>query len=212
MKVDIISDLHLTKLDEFTEIEPQGDLIIIAGDISSDADVVINFLNNLSKKYRAVIYTFGNIELWYSNNLYDKFKKIKENTNNNVFILDFLKGIKTNNLTITGGIYISSENLTNHDRENIINKDGFVKNLLNLSRSSIHKQIKELNPKIIVTHYPPVSISNLKRLSSTNKIDFSKIWVFGHYHQFKSFIGSHPIVKDILYVSNASSKIMTLEI
>ncbi|WP_457569979.1 metallophosphoesterase family protein [Desulfurobacterium sp.] len=212
MKIDVISDLHLTKIDDSIEVEPQGDLIVIAGDVSSSADVVINFLNSLSGKYRAVIYTFGNIELWHDNNPYEKLKWIKENTNDNVFILDFLKGIKISNLIITGGIYISPENLTNHDRENIVNTDEFIKNLSNLSRTSIHKQIKELNPKIIVTHYPPVSISNLKKLSNTNEIKFSKIWVFGHYHQFKSFIGTHPIVKDILYVSNASNKIMTLEI
>ncbi|OMH39888.1 metallophosphoesterase [Desulfurobacterium indicum] len=212
MKIDVISDLHLTKLNEFVEIEPQGEFIIIAGDVSSDADVVIGFLNDLSKKYRAVIYTFGNIELWHDSNPYNKLKKIKKNTNNNVFILDFLKGIKISNLTITGGIYISPENLTYHDRENIANTDNFIKKLSNLSRTSIHKQIKELNPKIIVTHYPPVSISKLKKLYNTNEIEFSKIWVFGHYHQFKSFIGTHPIIKDVLYVNNASNKIMSLEI
>ncbi|WP_456437430.1 metallophosphoesterase family protein [Desulfurobacterium sp.] len=211
MKIDIISDLHLTKAYSIN-IEPESDLIIIAGDVSSDADITIEFLNSLSKKYKSVIYTFGNIELWYSNNPYNKLNYIKNRTNDNVFILDFSRCVKVNNIVITGGIYISPENLTNQDKENITDYSKFVEKLSLLSKSSIYKHIKELNPRIIVTHYPPISVSQLKRIYDIKEIKFKKLWIFGHYHQFKSFAGIHPVAKNILYVSNASDTIMTLEI
>ncbi|WP_457567346.1 metallophosphoesterase family protein [Desulfurobacterium sp.] len=211
MKIDVISDIHIEESNEI-DIKPEGRILIVAGDVSQDADVVVEFLNKTAQKYEAVIYTFGNIELWDRKDPYKKLLRIKENLNRNIFVLDFLKGIKIKTVTVTGSIYISPENLTNHDRENIVDANTFVKKLSRYSRTTLHRQIKELNPQIIVTHYPPVSVSTLKKITNCQEINFKRIWIFGHYHQFKSFKGTHPIIKDILYVSNASNKVMTIEI
>ena len=80
MKVDLISDLHIDHWDlkikcnhpcgerksypffDVTDIKPGSELLIIAGDISDDIDISINFMNQLCRFYKMVMYVEGNHE------------------------------------------------------------------------------------------------------------------------------------------------------
>ncbi|SNR74905.1 metallophosphoesterase family protein [Desulfurobacterium atlanticum] len=211
MKIDIISDLHLKEKGEIEAVKGAGEIIVVAGDISNNIEIVASYLNFLSKNYKAVLFTLGNIELWHKNPA-NQIETLKNSVNKNVYLLNFLRCIKINGKRIVGGLYFSRNFLTPNDKEKIANGDNsFLTKLENTSRINLHKKIKTFNPQIVITHYPPVSTRNIKKLNTTKIDNFNRIWIFGHYHQFTNFFGKDEFNKDTLYICNCSKKPLSIE-
>ena len=122
MFVDIISDLHIDQWDTKLENKfPCGEvlhfpykfenskskILIIAGDISDNLDLTIDYLDKLSKttKYSKILFVDGNHEHVYAHpNLYSKkfiYEKIKKLNNKKIVFLP-LQPFKINKTMIIG--------------------------------------------------------------------------------------------------------------
>jgi predicted phosphodiesterase len=99
--IDVVSDLHIDQWDVSLNIEnPCGEvsnspykfketsnrILVIAGDISDDIDLSINYLNDISANYEKVIFVDGNHEhvsnypnLLSVNEIYEKINKLGNN-------------------------------------------------------------------------------------------------------------------------------------
>ena len=95
LSIDLISDLHIDQWSNHIKIKyPYGDIVhkpielnnksdilIIAGDISDDIDISIEYINDISQKYKKVLFVDGNHEhvnaypeLYDIKDIYDKIK------------------------------------------------------------------------------------------------------------------------------------------
>lgn len=213
MKIEIISDLHFEKKEEIESVKATGgDIIIVAGDVSSDMEIVTSFLNYLAKNYKAVLFTLGNIELWHKNPQHS-LNKLKNLLKDNIYPLDFLEGVKINGIKFCGGIYFSKSFLTVKDRERIASGNTqFFAQLEHTSRINLHKKIKTFNPNIIITHYPPISTGKLKKIEPTCLKHYNRLWIFGHYHHLSNFFGKDDLNKNTIYVCNCSNQPIRIEI
>lgn len=119
MKIDIVSDLHIEQWDNsIINKYPSGeiknfpykfpnkksDILIIAGDISDDINISLDYVNQLSMIYQNVLFIDGNHEhtlkypkLYSNNEIYDMTKKLNEN----IFYLP-KSNYKINNTVILG--------------------------------------------------------------------------------------------------------------
>ena len=108
MNIDICSDLHIDQWNKNLEqkypcgirkynpeinFNSNNNILILAGDISDNLDLNINFINNLSNKYKYILFIDGNhehVEKYPS--LYSKeyiFKKIKKYGCKNLIYLPY---------------------------------------------------------------------------------------------------------------------------
>lgn len=88
MRILTISDLHVDYPENFAWVmglsdqEFQGDILIIAGDISDDLKLLRDVLATLAKIFLEVLFVPGNHELWIKQNDFesslDKFRAVKE--------------------------------------------------------------------------------------------------------------------------------------
>jgi len=78
---DLISDLYLHSIDKFSwEGKATSLFCIVAGNISSDHDVLFEFLENISQYYEAVFFIDGDLEHYHYNGDFDKsYASIREN-------------------------------------------------------------------------------------------------------------------------------------
>jgi predicted phosphohydrolase len=98
LSIDIVSDLHIDQWDNtFKSTYPCGirsnnpynfndsmsDILIVAGDVSDDLDISLNFINEISSKYKYVLFVDGNHEhvqrypkLFTDDEIYEKVKKL----------------------------------------------------------------------------------------------------------------------------------------
>ena len=73
MRILAISDLHTdfkenrTIVEQLSDTRYQGDVLLVAGDIASNIDVIQNTLTILLSKFRAIFYVPGNHEFWVGN-------------------------------------------------------------------------------------------------------------------------------------------------
>lgn len=92
MRVYATSDLHTDYKDNFrwledlSDIEYRDDALIVAGDISDRLDVIRETLLLLRSKFRHVLFTPGNHELWVRGVDYDSIEKLQH-------VLDLCKEI-----------------------------------------------------------------------------------------------------------------------
>ena len=97
LSIDIVSDLHIDQWDNTIESKhPHGiraykpydfndshsDILVIAGDVSDDLDITLNFIDKISSKYKYVLFVDGNHEhvhrypkLFTDDDIYEKVKK-----------------------------------------------------------------------------------------------------------------------------------------
>jgi Icc-related predicted phosphoesterase len=79
--VDYISDLHVDTYRDFKswdKLNPQGEVLIIAGDLASENYTIKYFLQKLASQYSKVFYVLGNHELYCLDNKYNNYQaKIK---------------------------------------------------------------------------------------------------------------------------------------
>ncbi len=214
MKLDILSDLHIENESDIKEFECLGDILVIAGDISKNPDITTGYLNLLSERYKAVLFTIGNIELWHHSSINSVINSVTKNLKKNVYLLDILKGITVKEANFCGGIYFSKQFLTPNDSKNLKfhNLSDVLEKLEKKSKSNLHKKIKTLKPKVIITHYPPLSVLNMEETETRETSKYETIWIFGHYHQYKKFFATDKVSKKTLYVCNCNSKPLTLEL
>jgi predicted MPP superfamily phosphohydrolase len=106
MKLQYVSDLHVeclttqetTQLAEsITQAVPDASVIVLAGDIgNTSSDTLYTFLELLDKRYKHVLYVFGNHEYYsssyfdYGINGYDKKQDLKNicSSYENIYVLD----------------------------------------------------------------------------------------------------------------------------
>ncbi len=76
MRVFAVSDLHVDYkhnyiwLTSLSQSEYQGDILIVAGDISHKIDLFESSLKYLSSCFKQVLYVPGNHDLWLSKSSY----------------------------------------------------------------------------------------------------------------------------------------------
>lgn len=97
LSIDLISDLHIDQwsndikmkhpygdiVHKPVELNNKSDILIIAGDISDDIDLSIEYIDNISKKYEKILFVDGNHEhvnrypnLYNIKDIHDKIKSL----------------------------------------------------------------------------------------------------------------------------------------
>ena len=111
LSIDLISDLHIDQWSNDINIKyPYGekkhipavlnqksDILVIAGDISDDLELLLNYINELSKKYKKILFVDGNHEhvnrypnLYNIKDMLNHFPKSPELALKNHFLLHHL--------------------------------------------------------------------------------------------------------------------------
>jgi len=223
MKIQIASDLHLDQLKGFGSyslyeykklIYPEGDILILAGDICRIEDVkkYEKFFKYLNDNYHYIIYIPGYHEFYNNKSL-----KIDELTE---MIKDFLEDYKNfiyldnrsviiEDILFTGSCLWCSPDINPPPWFNI---DLSKEDLCRLNKESIKylNKASSINHKnhIVITHYPPLKLD----LKFDSKKDYyrdyyvnknlwlnspPKYWIFGHTHN-----NLKQETNDTIYLSN----------
>lgn len=178
MKIQIVSDLHIdsnnSKVhidhEKYFNVNKEADILVLAGDIGSlyKIEQLYNFLEQVSKYYKCVIYVFGNHEFYYSKTDTDRIeyedllKRSETLTKGikNLYILN-RNSIIINDFLFVGCTLWSNtkNNLPNYFKIHNFNKEMY--NTLNTNDIDyIQSQVKlgVLHQKkiIVITHYPPL--------------------------------------------------------
>lgn len=180
-----MSDLHL-EYNTFKDVQPNikitdSDVLILAGDVCqiSKLQKLTDFLNNICKNFKYVIYILGNHE-YYDSRIDLAFDKLKNSTIhlNNLYILNN-DSIVINNVLFCGSTLWTDINKQNpidiHNVWNGLNDYKYIKksptyqpitpydtiNLHNESVSFIDNCLSKNNfdKKVIITHHAPTSLS-----------------------------------------------------
>lgn len=212
MKIQYLSDLHLEYFKENTDIfnfvKPEGDILVLAGDISSFYNLhqIHIFLKQLSKHFKALLYIPGNHEYYFPKRksrfqrrnksfLYNYILYLEKKISN-LYFLD--KGsICIDDICIAGctlWTHCSLEYLPSYIRIHEIDKKQYNKMhqdslqfLYNIDQYC-HEHKKKL---IIVTHHCPLKTPD-QDLSNHciyyanldfNKFKKVKYWIYGHTHK-----------------------------
>ena len=197
LNIDLVSDLHIDQWDssltnkypcgkiknfpiDWSKIKEKNNMLVVAGDISDNLDLSIQYLNEISQYYDRVLFVDGNHEHVYRYpNLYsveEIYTKIKQNRNKKIIYLPKEPYIK-NGIVFIGYCgwwdYFKSEKLMNEDmfyfrkwRGDLGLLDGtnFMSNLINeggkqikLLTDLILKYDKDdsINKIVLVTHTVP---------------------------------------------------------
>ena len=107
LSIDIVSDLHIDQWDDsiknkypcgirtykpYNFNDSTSDILVIAGDVSDDLDISLKFINDISKKYKYVLFVDGNHEhvhrypkLFTDNEIHEKVNKLN---NSKLFYLN----------------------------------------------------------------------------------------------------------------------------
>ena len=219
--VQIASDLHIEiieeniKIDPLSYITPKADILILAGDIGSfyKFDQLYNFINDLSKYFKYILYVPGNHEYYMINNYEPLDIKILENRKlllgqkiNNLIVLD-KNSVLIDNVCIIGCTLWSKPECKVPNflvRIKGINTYIYENNHKN-DLDYIHQMIEYCKNKklklIVITHYPPSYkiLKDSKKIDKfvslyVNKLDHllenKKIhtWICGHIHSNFNFM------------------------
>ncbi len=221
LSFQIVSDLHIEyRSDTVPEasylIKPISDILILAGDIGSlyKYKQLYNFLKQLSKMFKMILYIPGNHEFYTIDNIVplhfgDLLQRLTmlENSIENLHILN-QKSIIIDNICIAGCTLWSETNLAlprfivripdfNKYVYNKIHKSdlSYIENMIDYCQ-------KENLKLVVVTHHCPtfkvlenilqkkdrfksLYVTDLERLLSKDKVD---TWICGHIHHNFDFI------------------------
>jgi 3',5'-cyclic AMP phosphodiesterase CpdA len=84
MRILAISDLHtdfrenMRLVEQIPESSYRDDILIVAGDISDQIEIIKRTLYLLRSRFKMVFYTPGNHELWVRNEKYDSIEKLSK--------------------------------------------------------------------------------------------------------------------------------------
>lgn len=231
LHIDYISDLHLAfyiknlnketnttqQVTEFIDrkIKPQAKspLLIIAGDINENNNVVIDTVNACTKYYHKVIFILGNHEYYiynkemqekYQHNSSNKISELNEVFNNHSNIIFLDKTNTTNGLITYNGFTIAGDTFwykpnnikdwlynypTQRDSSWILSELSKKDKILKLHNDSMnwYNNLPN-NIDLIISHIPPFRNENNNRGNNEcyyNNIKEYKspIWIYGHDHQ-----------------------------
>lgn len=213
IKFQIISDLHIEIYDNvpsvLSYVKPSADILIIAGDVGRvhKYEQIKEFLQELCKLYKLVIYVLGNHEYYKvkrirpksMGEIYKDLLKIKE-TIPNLYILE-KNSIIINDICIIGCTMWSDPkieiqpykvpiyNITTDMYRNMhISSVNYIKKMMTFCERKKYKLV-------VVTHYCPsfsvvrkrqddmyesLYCTNLEELLNSGKIH---TWIHGHTHQ-----------------------------
>ena len=210
MKIQYISDIHLEFLSKIPEINPVGDVLVLAGDIGHPfSNIYIDFLIAMNYKFKKIFIITGNHE-FYSlgknktmEEIDDKIKSIiNDNNLNNITYLDDSyedhEGFRFCGATLWSKII--NKKYLNNDMTMIKDMNiEFRNELFNNSYEFINEVINNSNlPIIMITHHLP-SFDLINSVYRTEEyINYTqcyasdcsklfkepiKIWIFGHTHK-----------------------------
>lgn len=233
MLVQFFSDIHLEhyvdKINNDEIVIPVSDILIMAGDICHyyKYDLLKEFVKDMCKKFKLVIYVLGNHEYYYDrtgihekNTMEEIFSKISELEKefSNLYILNEKTIDIGNDICIVGCTLWSSclkvpdFIVRIHDMNTKLYNDLHEKNVKYLQKiiNYCEKNKKKL---IIVTHHCPdlnlMPIKNKFRtlyatdMSSIMNSECIKAFIFGHIHKNVDYI--HP--SGVHIVGNMKGKI-----
>lgn len=219
MNLQIVSDLHIDSesRDSYDElIKPTGDILILNGDIGSlyNPTELQNFLEVICKKFKLVLYVYGNHEFYYYKKygLPQPMYKLKKTGQRiadkikNLHILDkssvLVNGVCIAGCTLWSNIqkslpkYIVKISDVNTNQYKFMHEQDlkYINHMIEYCQQHGHKLI-------LATHYPPSSqcIPSYKKLRKDlycNNLDYLlsennvKVWFFGHIHTNYDFVTS----------------------
>lgn len=156
---DLISDLNLTKEDQFSwEGKPTSLYCIVAGNISNDLEVVKSVLTGLSKIYHGVFYISGFLEETLDSkiNVREITKICKKMKNvaylhNNVVIVDGVGIIGINGWY--GTVEIQPEDVINDNKLTTLNYEDIIYLRTTIEKLQLHLDVKKI---IVVSNCTPL--------------------------------------------------------
>jgi predicted phosphohydrolase len=236
MKIQISSDLHLDQLKGFNSytlfdykklIYPEGDILILAGDVCRIEDLkkYEKFFKYLNNNFHYIIYIPGNHEFYNkkSMNIEEMTEIMKiflENNDYKNFIYLDNRSVLVEDILFTGSCLWCHPHI---DPPSWFNIDISKEEICKMNKESINylEKISSVNHKnhIIITHYPPLQLDLKFDYSKKDQYrDYyinknillnspPKYWIFGHTHNnFKKEINSTTYLsnqrKDKTYKNN----------
>ena len=208
-KADFISDLHLDfYLNEFFSLknfiskfilaDKKGEILIVAGDISHDNDLSIDFLSTLSKYYNYILVIPGNHDWYLQKKGEDRYKDLIESTesDNVIFLFDEVEVFEYKGVNFAGTMmmYNLHDDVSFYTWRSLLNDHKFIQrdfaNKRNLADVSYYNKIID-KVDVFVSHIP---IVNLDGLSATKNlflnVDVNEkkdvLYISGHTHKSKS--------------------------
>lgn len=219
MKIQIASDLHLDQMKNLGDYKkiicPKSDVLVLAGDVCHIENIHIfsTFFQYINDNFHYVIYVPGNHEFYNKKSL--RISDMSETIQN--FLSNYKNIIYLNNRSVLiEDILFSGSCLWCCPS---INPPPWFD--INIDKDEINKMHKESikylnkvssikhNKHLIITHYPPIPINNIKYSEKkdkykeyyTNKniwLEYSpKYWIFGHTHN-----NFYQEINDTIYISN----------
>lgn len=217
MKINILSDLHL----EFGKLkeDPSGDVLILAGDITTNLKH-IDWINNL--KFNSIIYVLGNHE-FYGGNYEFVIRDTRKKVASHVHFLEkesiIIDGIKFAGTTLwtdcnkgnpitmyEARLYLNDYNCIRKDMysKRFVPEDSYIQ--FQESMKFLENEVD--NNTVVVTHHAPslqsihqnYKASNLNGMFASNLDDFilerqPKYWIHGHVHNsFDYLIGNTRVI------------------
>ncbi|AZV47390.1 hypothetical protein C3L23_08925 [Nautilia sp. PV-1] len=217
------------------------DILVIAGDIGHYNDDNVYLIELLSRYYEKVFITFGNHDLYllsskylekYNHNSFNRLKEFKEMVEkiDNVIFLDGQK-VEYKGITFWGSGLWYEVNSVKHwsgymnDARYIYDRKESYKivfpydyypvkynfNVFSLYEKELEKINRLDKTDIIISHMPPVVLSNVYDISNTyffvpygeeviERVK-PKMWIFGHIHSkvYKKFNGCELICNPLGY-------------
>ena len=206
MKLQLASDLHLEYSDSDIPnlIIPEGDILVLAGDIGSlyNLKQLKSFFNYYCKKFTYILYVFGNCEFYKLPGsvstdmeiLKDNFKYI-ETLFPNLYLLD-RSSIQIGKYLFTGCTLWSElqKNLPKtykiHNFSTVKYRYNHKKDIEFITKKSKYAMDKGLK-HIIITHHLPIIVKTNKPKTDLFMSDLTCIldkykintWICGHVHQ-----------------------------
>jgi len=225
LSFDICSDLHIDKWDSekiqdyFRFKKSKNKILVVAGDVSSDLDLTIKYLNDISIFYDKILFVDGNHEhtkcfpsILSRDDIYNKIKSIK---NDKIIYLPKQHYLLDDTLFIgyncwwdfdnsnresieEGRKYLlkrwNNMNIVNQFIENVIFKSNEEHKLL-LSNLEYYKENNKINKIIIVTHTVPLkefAIGEDDEILTRSLLQTnSRILVDGRYKKIDKWIFGH---------------------
>lgn len=213
MKIQYASDLHLEFrqnrkfITSFGGSEPSGDILVLAGDIMTFADIDFDFLKWCSINFRDTYWLPGNHE-YYGSDLANRSGSFNEKYLSNVYIVNntsvMVEDVKLVFSTLWTQIspYYSSlvrnglsdfKAIKNHKRPFTVNDYNF---LHNTALSYLKTELDNINGKtVVVTHHCPTyqcinPIYKGKALNEAFHVELFDLiesfgpdyWIYGHNH------------------------------
>lgn len=256
LNVDYISDLHLsfylksgntgysidsiqTFVNENIKPKVNGEILIIAGDISEFVESVVAFLKECAKYYAKVFFVAGNHEYYISSilsknmkqefnyNSTNKIAKICELLKDNEDVIFLDRNNSNSGIAIYNGFKIAGDTLwylpkglsgwyfyylySNNSRL-ILSDLSKRNNIINLNDDSINwYDSLPNNLDLLVTHIPPINRKNNSCYYCDVNTIKAPIWIYGHDHIEADFIqGNTRFVSNPWGYESKDFKINTL--